>query len=71
MSSGSIPAFTADSRSSARDDVCLLLDAIDIPVIGSVARERVDVLAVRTGCMRHATRFGADRARAKRCRAKG
>ena len=37
-----------------RDGIGTLLDAIDIPVIGSGARERVDVAAVRAFIQQHA-----------------
>ena len=42
---------------SDRDGIGTLIDAIDIPVIGSGARERVDVAAVRDWIQRHAPDF--------------
>ena len=47
-----------------------LVDAIDIPVIGVGAKERVDVIAIRNWIMLHRPQHALIE-RAKRCRSRG
>jgi crossover junction endodeoxyribonuclease RuvC len=41
------------------DDKTMLVDAMDIPVIGTGAKERVDILAIRTWIAQHCPTFAA------------